>query len=703
MRRVRCVAPVLTSALLLAWLALEPVSAPIARAAFPGQNGLIAFVRSVSGNSEIFTMKADGAQQTNITNKAAVDDMPVWSPDGTKIAFTSNRAGNFELYVMNANGSNVTRLTTSPDSYDWEPSWSADGSKIAFTRDGPGEQAIYTVPAIGGTPTLLLDGAHGPAYSPDGTRLAYGDMEADDESGEIYVLTLATMAKQQITWNTLADADPEWSPDGTMVAVSRFESAGEGLVNMEVWVVEANGFNEAKLVGPEAMYPGWSPDQTKIAYSGYDGANWDIYVTGSSPGGTSTRLTTAPGVDSEPEWQPVVPEPLGTEGLIAFTSTRDGNPEIYVMNPDGTAQTRLTTNTAIDDYPAISPDGSEVAFTSWRDGDAEIFVVDIATKAVTQLTLNSGYDAEPVWNANGALMFVSDRDGTGTDLWFAFGALFGPYGFSGMNNFSPDWGPNGVVMVSDQDGDNELYTFIPDGTVMVPLTSSSQSDYGPDWAPELPGAIFHNVMFVRGAPGEGDLYQISMQQIPVPGDPVPQAYQVTDTPELWEFSPSWRGDTTWVAFARATPGDISSAEIWMMGEEGQVVRVTDTAGANYNPDWGPCTLDADGLCGAVPAPVPTAHARTLTLDLSGHLNANGRLRAPGAAPLCTAAMTVKIQKKVNGDWKANTVTATNADGKYDEALNNRSGKYRAVAPAVTIGADVCARAVSEVVEHTIYL
>src|SRR5687767_4151276 len=63
----------------------------------------------------------------------------------------------------------------------------------------------------------------------------------------------------------------------------------------------------------------------------------------------------------------------GANGKIAFSSFRDGNQEIYVMNPDGSGQTRLTDNPADDGAPAWSPDGTKIAFTSNRDGNYEIY------------------------------------------------------------------------------------------------------------------------------------------------------------------------------------------------------------------------------------------------------------------------------------------------------------------------------------------
>src|SRR5687768_12125097 len=74
----------------------------------------------------------------------------------------------------------------------------------------------------------------------------------------------------------------------------------------------------------------------------------------------------------------------GLDGKIVFVSTRDGNGdnyitgegEIYVMNPDGTNQTRLTFNAFDDTDPAWSPDGQKIAFASDRDGNLEIYVMD---------------------------------------------------------------------------------------------------------------------------------------------------------------------------------------------------------------------------------------------------------------------------------------------------------------------------------------
>ena len=99
-------------------------------------------------------------------------------------------------------------------------------------------------------------------------------------------------------------------------------------------------------------------------------------------------------------------------GRIAFTSTRDGNGEIYIMNADGSNVTRLTNNPANDDRPIWSPGGKPIAFVSDRDGNLEIYVMSADGSNQTRLTNHPARDVYPVWSPDGTrIMFVSNRDG----------------------------------------------------------------------------------------------------------------------------------------------------------------------------------------------------------------------------------------------------------------------------------------------------
>ena len=85
-------------------------------------NDKITFASNRDENWEIYTMNADGSDQTRLTTKSFDNLFPSWSPDGTQIVFASDRDGNFEIYTMNADGSEQTRLTNNEFS-DKNPDW----------------------------------------------------------------------------------------------------------------------------------------------------------------------------------------------------------------------------------------------------------------------------------------------------------------------------------------------------------------------------------------------------------------------------------------------------------------------------------------------------------------------------------------------------------------------------------------------------
>jgi len=90
----------------------------------------------------------------------------------------------------------------------------------------------------------------------------------------------------------------------------------------------------------------------------------------------------------------------GTNGKIALTSNRDGNPEIYSLAPDGSNPTNLSKNSAHDQDPAFSPDGKKIAFTSTRDGNYEIYVMNAKDGSkLTNHTSNRTTDEQPDWGA----------------------------------------------------------------------------------------------------------------------------------------------------------------------------------------------------------------------------------------------------------------------------------------------------------------
>jgi Tol biopolymer transport system component len=307
----------------------------------------------------IFTMYASGSHRTLLTRGLGAIAYPVWSPDGRKIAFSgyskTRQRGNVvgDIYVMNADGSGLTRLTSNPadDSF---PAWSPDGKQIAFVSDRT------SVP-------------------------------------EIYVINTDGSALTRLTYQT--GSTPAWSGDGSHIA---FVSLRDG--NPEIYVMNADGSNQVRLTqnAAEDEAPTWSPDDKQIAFVSSRDGNPEIYVM-NADGSRQIRLTSSPLEDRSPKWSPNSKRLVFSEGRknsfnqVSSNSSQAGNPEVWVVNADGTGLTQLTSNKAYDLDPVWSPDGTKIAFASNRVGNFDIYVMNADGSHQTQLTNDPLDERFPSW------------------------------------------------------------------------------------------------------------------------------------------------------------------------------------------------------------------------------------------------------------------------------------------------------------------
>lgn len=274
-----------------------------------------------------------------------------------KIAFTRLRNGdvNPEIYVMDPDGSHQTNLTNNPlgGRRSWwhgdrGPAWSPDGARIAFARQGvagdPQNYEIYVMDADGSNETRLTNDPNydfSPAWSPDGKKIAFASMRTGFL--QIYVMDEDGSNPIPLTNSSTGDSEPVWSPDGARIAFVRFMPFGSGF-SSEIYVMDAGGSNQTRLTnnpGRWNEFPAWSPDGAKIAFDSNRANTFAIYVM-NADGSNQIALSNSPGLDLSPEWSPD-----GTK--IVFTGYGDGRQAIYVMDADGSNQVRLTSNLTSND------------------------------------------------------------------------------------------------------------------------------------------------------------------------------------------------------------------------------------------------------------------------------------------------------------------------------------------------------------------
>ena len=285
-------------------------------------------------------INADGTGQTTLTaGGSIIDDDPVYSPDGSKIAFSRTNGFKTEVCIMNADGTNVVTVTSgdvTPQSVNRDPSWSPDGSKIVFTsnRSGAGKAEIWMANADGSGLLRLTTSVQrgsdgqgplftfdfGPAWSPDGTKIAFVS-NRDGADTELYIMNPDGSSPIRLTDDTLDDNSPAWSPDSQRIAFTKSQGAG-------IYIINRDGSNLVGSIVTFASWPAWSPDGSRLAFVQNDSVtpfNGRVF-TAKTDGTDKLKITNNPDGARAPSWAPASSAPIPTFTISGQVKDTNGAP-----------------------------------------------------------------------------------------------------------------------------------------------------------------------------------------------------------------------------------------------------------------------------------------------------------------------------------------------------------------------------------------
>lgn len=334
---------------------------------------------------------------------------------------------------------------------------------------------------------------------------------------------------------------------------------------------DANGAGVMTLTAtPEAgsQHVGWTGSCTPAASCTVTPANGTVTLEFSA----TTDVDFTIGV----EFDLVPPPALPTEAIL-FESHRDGNPEVYQINPDGSGIINRSNDPADDRDPVWSPDRMQIAFASDRNGDDEIFVMDADGMNQGSLTpLIIGSSRRPAYSPDGT-QIAFDNDGDGDDEVWVMDVDGGAQTQLTFNDVDFDQGPTWsmnsaqILFTTFRTGSDDLFVMDRDGMNQTLRVDTGEHDWQPDWSPDgtrivftvQDGAGVDNIWIVN-ADGQTGLRQLTFGNAE-------------------DREATWSPDGTWIAF---TSDRMGNRDIFLMTPDGgNVTRLTTDPAEDSRPSW----------------------------------------------------------------------------------------------------------------------
>ena len=407
---------------LLAWVLFRPATAPPSAPrlitahqfysrspAFSPDGTMMAFSRDGGANrSHIFLAPVAGGSAQEIDTGAVLDYEPAWAPDGKRLSFLRMTGpGAYQVMVREiASGVETTVRVASERS---APAWLPGGQSLMIAhRERPElPSSLLEVPVGGGAARVWTiapprsQGDTHPRLSPDGQQVAF-IRTLEPASQDIWLLTLGSGQVRRVTAEQRPNSGLCWHPSGRSVIVSMARGAEVG----SLWRFPVDGGAPERLAeaGLAPMSPATALPGGRLAFVVRlsDTNLWRAPAVG----GEATAITSSTALDTSPQISP--------DGQwIAWRSTSSGTNEVWVARSNGSEARQLTqAGGPMTGSPRWSPDGTRIVFESRTAGNADLFVIPVTGGAARALTTEPSNEVLPSWSPDGtAIYFASDRSG----------------------------------------------------------------------------------------------------------------------------------------------------------------------------------------------------------------------------------------------------------------------------------------------------
>lgn len=430
-----------------------------------------------------------------LTSAAGLEGEPSWSPDGRSLAYTSDEGGHLGIWIRQVEGERALRVSQ-PGVDEAQPAWSPDGKLLAFVstrrRGGRfgiflGSRAVelyvygqngdlYVMPAFGGTARKIAEDAYDPAWSPDGKKLAFRSIR--NGTWRIYTASVDDGKNELVGGVDARVIGLAWSPDGRWISYVAGASAATG---WDLYVVPAGGGTPTRLTHDQAsivLGPAWSRDGRSIVFSSNRGGPLNLWRVALDPDppraiGEPERLTAGIGEDVNASASP-------DRKSLAYSTVHTA-PNIFRLDLATQELEQLTSETTVEDYPRLSPNGRRLLFYSDRSGREELWAMDLGGGELTRLSDGGG--AQNDWSPDGQrVAFGTSRGLKVLDLASGRVATYGGQ----LSVAYPAFSPSGdEVIFQGRDAERARFHRVTLASGAVRAIATPDGEPGnPSWSPD---------------------------------------------------------------------------------------------------------------------------------------------------------------------------------------------------------------------------